>query len=79
MTTPGSSKRKRQSKPAAAAIPAADVQTAQAALDADRQARAQAATAAVLAVLKRFRCEIVAVPQITVDGRIVTETQVVAR
>jgi len=56
-----------------------DVTAAQAALDADRQARVDRAAARIQAVLAEERCQIVAVPQITADGRIVAVVQIVAQ
>lgn len=56
-----------------------DVATAQAALDADRTQRAGAAGREIQAVLAKYRCQIVAVPQLTQDGRIVAVSQIVAQ
>jgi hypothetical protein len=56
-----------------------DVATAQAALDADRTQRAEAAGREIQAVLQRHRCQLVAVPQLTQDGRVVAVSQIVAQ
>lgn len=56
-----------------------DVTQAHAAIDADRQARARQALARIQAVLEEERCQLVAVPQLTADGRVVAVVQVVAQ
>jgi hypothetical protein len=55
-----------------------DVASAQAALDADRTQRAEAAAREIQATLARYRCQIVATPQLAQDGRIVAVSQIVA-
>jgi hypothetical protein len=55
------------------------VQDAQAMLEADRQQRSEAAGAALRAILAQHNCDLVAVPQLTADGRIVADIRVVAR
>ena len=55
-----------------------DVNAARAALDADRQARAERAAQRIQAVLVEERCQLVAAPQLTADGRVVAAVQVVA-
>lgn len=55
-----------------------DIGAAQAAIEADRKRRAEAAARALQAVLARYRCQLVAVPQLTTDGRIVAVSQIVA-
>ncbi len=56
-----------------------DLSEAQIIVEAERNRRAQEAAAAVQAVLSERRCDIVAVISITVDGRLVATTQIVAR
>ncbi len=46
---------------------------------ADKQRRINAAAEAVAAVLREHQCDLVAVPQITPDGRVVAVVQIVAR
>jgi hypothetical protein len=48
-------------------------------LDADRQKRASAAAQAINALLVENNCELVAVPQLTQDGRIMATAQIVAK
>ena len=48
-------------------------------IEADRQRRIEAAAAAVNAVLREHNCDLVAVVQITADGRIVATIQTIAR
>lgn len=55
------------------------VAQAQAAIDADKQTRAREALARIKAVLEEERCQLVAVPQLTADGRVVAVVQVVAQ
>lgn len=55
------------------------VQDAQALLEADRQQRSEQASAAIRAILEQYTCDLVAVPQLTADGRIVADIRVVAR
>ena len=45
----------------------------------DKQRRVQAAAAAVQAALREHDCDLVAVPQIAPDGRIVAVVQIIAR
>ena len=45
----------------------------------DKQRRVQAAAEAVQAALREHGCDLVAVPQITPDGRVVAVVQIVAR
>ena len=59
--------------------PVYDITQAQAALDADRQQRAERCAQRIAALLEAERCQIVAVPQITADGRIVAAVQIVAQ
>ena len=56
-----------------------DVTQARAALDADRQQRAERCAQRIAALLEAERCQIVAVPQLTADGRIVAAVQIVAQ
>jgi hypothetical protein len=55
-----------------------DVSQAQAAIEADRNARAARAAERIRAILDEERCQIVAQPQISGDGRIVATVQIVA-
>lgn len=48
-------------------------------VEADKQERVQAVANAVQAVLTEHRCDLLAVPQIAPDGRIVAAVQIVAR
>ncbi len=48
-------------------------------VDADKQRRVRAAADAVQAALAEYQCDLVAMPQITPDGRIVAVVQIVAR
>jgi len=45
----------------------------------DRQRRVQAAAEAVQAALRENNCDLLAVPQIAADGRVVAVVQLVAR
>ena len=45
----------------------------------DKQRRVEAAAAAVQAALREHGCDLVAVPQLTPDGRVVAVVQLVAR
>lgn len=45
----------------------------------DKQRRVQAAAESVAAALREHGCDLVAVPQITPDGRVVAVVQIVAR
>lgn len=58
---------------------AVDVRDAQAAIEADRQARMKSAAEEIRTVLERHRCELTAMPQIAADGRIVAQVQLVAQ
>lgn len=55
-----------------------DVEVARVALEADRQARVKRAMTAIQMVLAQERCELRLLPQITSDGRIVAQAQIVA-
>lgn len=55
------------------------VYEAQQVLDANRQQRSEQASAAIRAVLEQYTCDLVTVPRITPDGRIIADIQVVAR
>lgn len=46
---------------------------------ADQQKRARACGEAVAAVLREHNCDLVAVPQIAADGRVVAVVQIAAR
>lgn len=59
--------------------PSYDVAQAQAAIEADKRLRAEAAAAEIREVLARHNCELVAVPQLTADGRVAAVVQVVAQ
>lgn len=48
-------------------------------VEAEQQRRIEAAVAAVNAVLREHNCDLVAVPQIAPDGRIVAVIQTIAR
>lgn len=48
-------------------------------VDADKQARVQAAAEAVAAILRERECDLVAVPQITADGRVTAVVTIAAR
>lgn len=48
------------------------------AIEQDKQERAQACMAAVQAALEEHGCQLVAVPQINAEGRIVAQVQLVA-
>lgn len=56
-----------------------DVATAQAAIDADRQARVERAVQRIQEILDAERCRMVPVPQLTPDGRVVAIVQIVAQ
>lgn len=60
------------------AIESISVSAAQAAIEADRQRRAETAAREIQAVLARYRCQLVAAPQLTPDGRIVAVSQIIA-
>lgn len=55
------------------------VQEAQQLLDLHRQQRSEQASAAIRAVLEQYTCDLVAVPQLTADGRIIADIRIVAR
>lgn len=55
------------------------VQEAQAMIETDRQQRSAQASAALRALLEQYACDLVAVPQLTTDGRIVADIRIVAR
>jgi hypothetical protein len=61
------------------AVEPIDIGAAQAAIEADRQQRAESAAREIQAVLARYRCQLVAVPQLTSDGRIVAVSQIMAQ
>jgi len=48
-------------------------------VEADKQRRVQAAAEAVQAALRENNCDLLAVPQIAADGRVVAVVQLVAR
>jgi len=48
-------------------------------VNADKQRRIKAAAEAVQAALREHNCDLVAVPMITPDGRIVAQVQVMAK
>lgn len=48
-------------------------------LDADKQQRAHEYAAYIEAGGKQFRCDLLAIPQLSADGRIVAVMQIVAR
>lgn len=48
-------------------------------VDADKAARVQAAAEAVQTILREQECDLVAVPQLTPDGRVTAVVQIVAR
>ena len=58
-----------------------DITTVQAAalVEADKQRRVKAAAEAVAAALREHECDLVALPQIAADGRIVAVVQIAAR
>lgn len=56
-----------------------DLNAAQAVLEADRQARAEQARAAIEAVLQKFACSITGQVVVSDDGRLVAVVKVVAR
>jgi hypothetical protein len=55
------------------------VQEAQAMIETDRQQRSAQASAALRALLEQYACDLVAVPQLTGDGRIVADIRIIAR
>jgi len=59
--------------------PTMTTEQAAALVEADRQRRVQAAAEAVAAALREHNCDLVAVPMITPDGRIVAQVQVMAK
>ena len=48
-------------------------------VEADKQRRVQAAAEAVQAALRENNCDLLAVPQIAADGRVVAVVQIAAR
>lgn len=48
-------------------------------LEQDEQARSNAAAQQIQAVLAEHNCQLIAMPQITADGRVVATAQIVAR
>lgn len=48
-------------------------------IEQDKQQRVAAALAAIHAVLREHECDLISVPQVTPDGRIIAVVQVVAR
>ena len=48
-------------------------------VEADKQRRVKAAAEAVQAALQEHQCDLVALPQIAADGRVVAVVQIVAR
>jgi hypothetical protein len=48
-------------------------------VDADRTSRVQAAADAVQSILREHECDLVALPQISPDGRVVAVVQIMAR
>lgn len=48
-------------------------------VDADKAQRVQAAAEQVAAILREQGCDLVAVPQLTADGRVTAVVQIVAR
>jgi len=56
-----------------------DIVAAQAAIEADRTQRAETAAREIRPVLARYRCQVVATPQLTPDGRITAAVQIVAQ
>lgn len=48
-------------------------------VEADKQRRIKAAAEAVQAALQEHQCDLVALPQIAADGRVVAVVQLVAR
>ena len=59
--------------------PTYDVNQAQAAIEADRQARAERAAQRIQEILDAEQCVLVAVPQFTADGRVTASVQIVTR
>jgi apolipoprotein N-acyltransferase len=58
--------------------PTYDVRAAQAAIDADRQWRAEEAARRIQLILEELRCRIEALPGLSPDGRIVATPRIVA-
>jgi len=56
-----------------------DITQAQAAIEADRKARAQRAAERIAQVLEEERCQLVARPGLTEDGRLAATVQIVAQ
>jgi len=56
-----------------------DITQAQAAIEADRQARAQRAAERIAQVLEEERCQLLARPGLTEDGRLAASVQIVAQ
>lgn len=48
-------------------------------VDADKAARVQKAADAVAAILREHDCDLIAVPQLTPDGRVTAVVQIAAR
>ncbi len=48
-------------------------------VEADKQRRSKAAAEAVAAALHEYECDLVALPQIAADGRVVAVVQIAAR
>lgn len=58
--------------------PTVTLEQAQAAINADRQQRADACNAAIVAALQQYNCTIVQTPQLSADNRIIVSSAVVA-
>jgi hypothetical protein len=56
-----------------------DVTQAQAVIEAERQARAERAAQRIAQVLEEERCQLIARPGLTEDGRLVASVQIVAQ
>lgn len=56
-----------------------NIATAQAAIDADKKHRAELCFTEISKLLAAYRCDIVAQPQITPDGRIVAPVTIIAK
>lgn len=56
-----------------------DTEEARAALKDDQDARTKATVSAIEAALKEFSCDLVAIPAISADGKIVASIQIIAR
>ena len=52
---------------------------AKAALKEDQDARTKATASAIEAALKEYSCDLVAIPAISADGKIVASIQIIAR